>query len=118
MLTAQTNPAVTSWLQNNSVTARHYVARNSTAINDASLANCQAVQYNTTNVYITTTGLPSSVTRPFLDGNPSLATNQSAIFKFPLRHVQNRVTPVHTTFGNIGIFINGAALFDYRDGVT
>ena len=115
---AQTNPAILSWLQNNTVTARHYVAGNSTPINDAYLVNVQTVQYNTTDVYISTTGLPSYVTGPFLDGNPSLATNQNAIFRFPLTPVQNTGTPVNTTGGNIGLFINGVALFDYRDGVA
>lgn len=115
---AQTNPAITGWLQNNTITARHYVSGSSTVINDASLVNCQQVQFNATNVYVTTTGLPSYVTGPFLDGNPSLATNQNAIFKFPLNPVQNTGTPTATTGGNIGVFINGVALFDYRDGVA
>ncbi len=115
---AQTNPAITSWLQNTTVTARHYVSGNSTPISDAALVNCQKVQYNTTDVYVTTTGLPSYVTGPFLDGNPSLATNQNAIFKYPLNPVKNTGTPVKTSGGNIGLFINGVALFDYRDGVA
>jgi hypothetical protein len=118
MLLAQTNPAVLSWLQNNTITARHYVQGNSTPIIGTALANVQMVQYNTNDVYIRTTGLPSYVTGPFLDGNPSLATNQNAIFRFPLSPVQNTGTPVSTTAGNIGIFINGVALFDYRDGVA
>lgn len=117
-LFSQSNPAITRWLQNNSITARHYVAGNSTPINDASLVNVQSVKYSGTSVYVTTTGLPAYVTGPFLDGNPSLATNQNAIFKFPLAPVQNTGTPVNTTGGNIGVFINGVALFDYRDGVS
>ena len=83
-----------------------------------SLIKLQAVQYNTTDVYVTTTGLPSYVTGPFLDGNPSIASNQNAIFRIPLNPVPNTGTPVNTTGGNIGIFINGVALFDYRDGVA
>ncbi|WP_317897323.1 YHYH protein [Aurantibacillus circumpalustris] len=115
---AQTSPAITSWLQNTTLTARHYVSGNSTPINDADLVNVQSVKYSTNFVYATTTGLPSYVTGPFLDGNPSLATNQNSIFKFPLNPVQNTGTPVSTTGGNIGVFINGVALFDYRDGVA
>ncbi len=118
LLNAQTNPAILNWLQNKTITARHYVSGNSTAINDADLVNVQSVQYNATDVYISTTGLPSYVTGPFLDGNPSFATNQSAIFKFPLVPTKNTGTSVNTTGGNIGIFINGVALFDYRDGVS
>ena len=115
---SQTNPAILSWLQNTTVTARHYVSGNSTPINDASLVNVQSVKYSTNYVYATTTGLPSYITGPFLDGNPSLATAQNVIFKFPLFPVQNTGTATNTTGGNIGVFINGVALFDYRDGVS
>ncbi|MFM2285758.1 MAG: hypothetical protein RLZZ543_1255 [Bacteroidota bacterium] len=115
---AQTNPAITSWLQNTSITGRHYVAGNSTPINDAALVNTQLVQYSANWVYVTATGIPSYVTGPFQDGNPSQATNQNAIFKFPLTPTQNTGTATATTGGNIGVFINGVALFDYRDGVS
>jgi len=115
---AQTNPIITSWLQNTEVTARHYVEGNSTPINDDELVNVQAVQYSDEYVYISATGLPSYITGPFLDGNPSLATNQNAIFKFPLEPVANTGTPQESNPGNIGIFINGVALFDFRDGVA
>jgi len=115
---AQTNPAITRFLQNTTVTARHYVSGNYTPINDAALVNVQSVKYSTNFAYITTTGLPSYVTGPFLDGNPNLAGNQNAIFKFPLSPVQNTGTLTSTGGGNIGVFINGVALFDYRDGVS
>jgi hypothetical protein len=94
---AQTNPAITSWLQNTTVKGRHYVSGNSTAITDASLtANVQSVQYSANFVYATTQGIPSYVVGPYLDGNPSQATNQNAIFKFPLTPVQNTATAVST----------------------
>lgn len=118
-LHAQTNPAITSWLRNTTgITGRHYVSGNSTPINDNVSANVQTVQYSTNYVYISATGIPSYITGPFLDGNPSLATNQNSIFKFPLSPVQNTGTPTNTTGGNIGVFINGVALFDYRDGCS
>jgi hypothetical protein len=116
---AQTNPIITKWLQNTTgITGRHYVSGNSTPIVDAVLANVQSVNYNTTNVYVAATGIPAYITGPFLDGNPSLATAQNKIFKFPLTPSQNTGTPTATTGGNIGVFINGVALFDYRDGVA
>ncbi len=115
---AQTNPAISSWLQNTVVTGRHYVSGNSTAINDAVLVNVQSVNYSPSFVYASTKGIPAYVTGPFLDGNPSLASNQNAIFKFPLNPVQNTGAPINTTGGNIGVFINGVAMFDYRDGVS
>ena len=115
---AQTNPAILKWLQNSTVNGSYYTVGNYTPITNSILANCQLVQYSTTNVYVTTKGIPVYPTGPFLDGNPSQATNQNAIFKFPLAPVQNNGTPTATTGGNIGIFINGVALFDYRDGVS
>ena len=115
---AQTNPAITSWLQNTTATGSYYVAGNPTPISNSILVNCQSVQYSTNWVYVTATGIPSYVTGPFQDGNPSQATNQNAIFKFPLNPTQNTGTATATTGGNIGVFINGVALFDYRDGVS
>lgn len=118
ILNAQTNPIILNWLQNNTVTGRHYVKGNSTPIVDAALANCQSVKYSATSVYVATNSIPTYITGPFQDGNPSLATAQNGIFKFPLNPTQNTGTPTATTGGNIGLFINGVALFDYRDGVS
>lgn len=115
---AQTNPAITSWLQNTTQTGSYYMSGNSTAISNGILVNCQKVEYSNNYVYVTTTGVPAYPTGPFLDGNPSQAQNQSAIFKFPLNPTQNTGTLTATTPGNIGVFINGVALFDYRDGVA
>ena len=118
-LGAQTNPAVTSWLINTTgLKGRHYVQGNSTPIQDNTPANVQSVQYSDNWVYVKSAGIPSYITGPFLDGNPSIAQAQSGYFKLPLNPVQNTGTQTPTTGGNIGIFINGVALFDYRDGVA
>ena len=117
---AQTNPAITSWLVNTTgITGRHYVAGNSTPVTDAVQANVQTVQYNSTNVYVSATGIPAYITGPF-QGNPTLGapTPQNKIFKFSLNPTQNTGTLSTTTGGNIGVFKNGVALFDYRDGVA
>lgn len=115
---AQTNPAITNWLQNTTQTGSYYVSGNSTAIDNNILVNCQKVEYSTDNVYISTQGVPSYPTGPFLDNNPSNATAQNAIFKFPLNPSVNNGTKTPTTPGRIGVFINGVSLFDYRDGVA
>ena len=115
---AQTNPAITRWLQNTSIMGRHYVSGNSTPIQDNVIANVQTVRYSSNWVYINTNGIPTYVTGPYLDGNPSLATSQNAIFKIPLNPTQNTGTATATNGGNIGIFVNGVALFDYRDGAS
>ncbi len=116
---AQTNPVILNWLQNTTgIKGRHYVRNNYIPIIDNVLANVLSVKYSTANVYIATNGIPAYITGPFLDGNPSLATSQNAIFKLPLNPIKNNGNPVNTTGGNIGLFINGVALFDYRDGVS
>jgi len=116
--TAQTNPAILEWLQNVTVTGRHYVEGNSTPIDDAVLANVQSVDYSTDWVYATTTGIPEYVTGPFLDGNPFLAEDQNAIYKIPLVPTPNTGTPTETVIEANGVFINGVSLFDYRDGTA
>lgn len=116
---SQTNPAISEWLQNTTgIMGSHYISGNPTVINDAVEANVQTVQYSANWAYITTNGIPAYPTGPFLDGNPTVATDQNAIFKFPLNPTQNTGTITATNGGNIGVFINGVALFDYRDGVA
>lgn len=118
-LLGQTNPAITSFIQNTTgLKGRHYVQGNATPIQDNVLANVQSVQYSDDWVYVDATGIPAYITGPFLDGNPSLASEQTGYFKIPLHPAQNTGNPTATTGGNIGIFINGVALFDYRDGVA
>lgn len=116
---AQTNPAITSWLQNTTKTGSYYLSGNSTAISNGILVNCQQVRYSTDWVYVNTTGIPAYPVGPFTgDGNTNQAGNQNAIFKFPLNPTINSGTKTATTGGNIGVFINGVAMFDYRDGVA
>jgi len=116
---AQTNPAITKWLQNNTVTGTYYQSGNSTPISNGILVNCQQVRYSTNFAYINTTGIPAYPTGIFTgDGNPSQAGNQNAIYKIPLNPTQNTGTLTATSAGNIGVFINGVSLFDYRDGVS
>ncbi len=74
---AQANPVITNWLINTTnLKGRHYVAGNSTPINDNVLANVQSVQYSTDWVYVDATGILAYITGPFQDGNPSLATKK------------------------------------------
>jgi hypothetical protein len=111
-------PVITSWLQNTTLTGQYYVQNNFTPINNNITANVQSVQYSTNWVYVSTNGIPAYITGPFLDGNPSQASDQNAIFRIPQSPQPNTGSPVSTTPGNIGVFINGVALFDYRDGVS
>lgn len=115
---SQTNPVITKWLQNTTTTGSYYVSGNSTPIANGILVNCQQVQYSTNWVYVNATGMPAYKVGPYLDGNPNQAGNQNAIFKFPLNPTVNTGTKTPTTGGNIGVFINGVAMFDFRDGVA
>ena len=117
-LSAQTQPIITSWLQNTTKVGSYYMKNNSTAISNNIKANVQLVRYSANNVYVSTNGIPTYPTGPFQDGNPSQAQAQNGIFRFPLKAVKNEGTSVKTTMGNIGLFINGVALFDPRDGVS
>ncbi|PCI93843.1 MAG: hypothetical protein COB15_15540 [Flavobacteriales bacterium] len=112
------SPTVTSWLQNTTITGRYYNSGNSTPQNSSDLVNVQSVYYNTNYAFVSATGIPAYITGPFLDGNPSVATAQNNIFKVPLNPTQNSGTATATGMGNIGVFINGTALFSYADGVS
>lgn len=113
------SPSITSWLQNTTgATGSHYMNGNGNVIIDNDSANIKKVLYSANWVYVRANGVPTYPTGPFLDGNPSITTSQNGIFRFPLTPVQNTGTPTNTNGGNIGLFINGVALFDYRDGVS
>ncbi len=121
---AQTNPAITGWLINTTgITGRHYLNTTSlpaTPINDPTLlANVQAVNYNSTTgyVYVSTDGIPAYVSGPFAQNPSPVATERNAVFRFPLNPTPS-LNPTNTTGGNIGVFINGVALFDYGDAFS
>ena len=81
MVFAQTNPVITKWLQNTTITGNYYVSGNSTAISNGILVNCQEISYSTLWSYVKTKGIPAYKVGPYLDGNPNQAGNQNAIFK-------------------------------------
>ena len=114
----QTNPVITKWLQNTTTTGFYYMSGNSTPISHGILVNCQQVRFSTSSVYVNATGLPAYKVGPYLDGNPNQAGNQNAIYKFPLVPTPNTGTLSPTTGGNIGVFINGVSMYDFRDGVA
>lgn len=113
------SPAITSWLQNTTLYGSAYSSGNFTPTPMTVLANCQEVSYSTNWVYVKTRGIPAYPTGIFTgDGNTNVANDQNAIYRFPLNPTENTGTPTATNAGNIGVFINGVSLFDYRDGVA
>lgn len=117
---AQTdNPAVNSWLINTTnIMSRHYIQGNSTPITDTDPANVQLVQYSNDYSYIHASGLPAYIIGPYLDGNPSQASDNEHLFQIPLNPVVESGSKTETPLGYIGVFINGVPMYDYKDGVS
>ena len=116
---AQTDPAITSWLINTTgETGRHYIEGNSTPINDAYEVNVSQVQYSDANVYISSSGIPSYIIGPYLDGNPALASDNEWLFKIPRVPVVNAGSQTSTPLGPIAVLINGVPVYDYKDGMS
>jgi hypothetical protein len=115
---AQTNPAITSWLQNTTKLGSYYTSGNSTAASNNIVANVQSVKYSASYVYVATNGIPTYPTGPFLDGNTNKAGSQNAIYKISLNPTKNTGTQTATGLGNIGILINGVSIFNYSDAVS
>lgn len=115
---AQLNPAITSFLQNTTITGNYYVAGNSTLQSNGLLVNCQMVEYSDDYVYIHATGVPAYPTGPYIIGPPATVEDQNAIFQIPLNPVENTGALVSTLPEYCGILINGVALWDFRDGFS
>jgi hypothetical protein len=116
---AQTDPVITSWLINTTgETGRHYVEGNSTPINDTYEVNVSQVQYSDANVYISSSGIPSYIIGPYLDGNPALASDNEWLFKIPRVPVVNAGSQTSTPLGPIAVLINGVPVYDYKDGMS
>ena len=61
MVLAQTNPAISSWIQNTTgIKGQHYVSGNSTVIQDNDSANVKTVLYSSSWVYVRANGLPAA----------------------------------------------------------
>jgi hypothetical protein len=113
----QTNPAIAKWLQNTTnVRARHYISGNPTPIQDTAHANVQRVRYSANSVYVNCSGLPAYVIGPYLDGNPSQASNRNYLFKLPLNPQAQTGTATAVGMGNTGVLINGVPVYNYADG--
>ena len=116
---AQTNPAITSFLQNTTgIRGRHYVSGNATPVPDTMHANVQKVRYSATAAYINATGIPAYVIGPYLDGNPSQASNRTYLYKLPLSPQPATGTPRPVGMGITGVFINGVPSYNYADGMS
>jgi len=113
---AQTNPAITKWLQNTTgITGYEGIP-----------INVQQVQYSNNFVYIHCTNIPSWLPFTSTDGvsagpndywqnNPWEPQNKNYMFKIRLNPIQNTGTLASTPYGHIGIFTNGMSLYNPLD---
>ncbi len=101
---AQTQPVITSWLQN--TTATGY---------GGYISNVQLVQYNATFVYVSTDCIPAYDIGPW-PTNPNVPSPQNFVCEFPRYPVQNTGTPTKVGLGSIGLWINGVSIFNAEDG--
>jgi hypothetical protein len=78
-------------------------------------ANIQIVQYSATQVYVSATGVPS-YNIGLWTANPNQPTNQNLVCKFTRAAVQNTSTAIYCPNGSIGLWSNGVAIFNPKDG--
>ncbi len=115
---AQTNPVISSWLQNtNNTKGSYYLTGNSTPILTTINANVQQVQYSSNFVYVTATGVPAFVTGPFATGPVTTALNNNYVIKLPLNPIV-AATKTAVPNGAIAVFINGTVAYKAGDGMS
>jgi hypothetical protein len=108
-------PEITSWLINSDETKGSSTDSGIHAVVSQYDANVQQVQYNATDVYVNATGVPSYDVGPWLDGNPAVATDRDWLFQLPLDPSEKTGTKTTTPLGNIGVFVNGVAIYNAQD---
>ena len=101
---AQLSPTITSWLQNTTLTGY-----------GGYTSNVQLVQYSATMVYVSTGAIPEYSIGPW-PSNPNIPAPQNFVCEFPRNPVQNTGAPVYTGLGNNGLWTNGVAIFNPKDG--
>ncbi len=104
-LKAQLSPEITSWIVNTT---------NATGYNGIP-SNVQTVQYSASQVYVSASCIPGYNIGPW-SANPNTPTNQNFVCKFTRTPTQNMSTPVFTGLGNTGLWSNGVAIFNPKDG--
>ncbi len=100
-----TEPVITSWIRN---------TNGATGYNNLP-SNVQVVQYTTTDVYVSSSCIPSYSIGPW-SNNPNTPSNQNFVTKFTRTPAQNTGTAVYPPLGNIGMWSNGVAIFNPKDG--
>ncbi len=105
VLKAQTDPEIISW-KVNTTGATGY---------GGYASNVQTVQYSATQVYVSCNAIPEYSIGPW-PSNPNVPSPQNFVCKFTRTPVQNTGTAIYTALGNIGLWSNGVAIFNPKDG--
>lgn len=111
---AQLSPQITSWIVNTNSAMGSCTACASQTLTTIP-ANIQTVQYSATQVYVSASCVPSYNIGPWAS-NPNQPSNQNFVVKFTRAAVQNTSTPIYAALGNIGLWSNGVAIFNPKDG--
>jgi hypothetical protein len=77
--------------------------------------NVQSVYYTAANVYVTSSSVPGYSIGPW-QANPNSPVNKNYISKFTLTPGENLGTKTYTGLGPIGMWSNGVAIFNAKDG--
>lgn len=109
LLSAQTNPAISSWIIN------HSGATGFAGVP----TNVQQVQYSTNNVYVSTHDIadwtPVGYDWP---NNPWSPEAQNFVFKITLHPEEKTSNKIATPYGHIGIWTNGVSIYNPKDAKT
>jgi YHYH protein/Secretion system C-terminal sorting domain len=100
-------PTITSWIRNTT---------GATGYNSIP-SNVQVVQYTGTDVYVSSTSIPDYTIGPW-QSNPNTPTNQNFVTKFTRIPQQNTGNQTNTPLGNMGMWSNGVAIYNPKDGMS
>ena len=105
-LSAQTNPAITSWIVN--ATGQTGFAGIAT--------NVQQVQYSDNNVYVSTNDIADWIPIGYdWPNNPWFPESQNYVYKITLNPQEKLGTKTVTPYGHIGIWTNGVSIYNPKD---
>ena len=109
-----TDPAIVAWKQNTTGAKGNSPDATINAIVSQIAADVQTVAYNSTNVYLRASDVPSHPVGPF-PGNPAAPSDRNRTFRIPRSPVAQSGTHTATGLGAIGVMVNGVALYNAAD---
>lgn len=110
LLNAQQVPVIYSFI--------HGTGANGTTqgVNNGIPSNVQSVKYSNTDVYVSCTSVPDYDIGPW-NNNPNTPSNQNFVFKITRSPAEKALPKTTTGLGQIGVWSNGVAIFNQKDGM-